>query len=271
MIAARLRRSSRSRCSRRYRSFQRHRGRSGLPGRGLVRTVRPEPGADLTGVGVVQVVEDGYGILPGPTGCLGLPGRVLGIAEVGKDSCLGVAVAEFPEQAERTLVTRRGRSMIAGLVLGFAEAVPGLRLIGAMAEFLQAEHPGLLVAAEVGVAPADGGQSPGLLHLVTDGLEQVQGPLAVAERLGVAVLEVGYPGRRHVDEGLPDPVTEPTVQLEAVRQVSTCQVVPGKLRVRPGQDAVGGGLAADIAGARRPSSALRATAASSCQCPLASR
>jgi hypothetical protein len=46
----------------------------------------------------------------------------------------------------------------------------------------------------VSVAPADGGESPGLLHLVTDGLEQAQGPLAVAECFSVAFLEIGYPG-----------------------------------------------------------------------------
>jgi hypothetical protein len=69
----------------------------------------------------------------------------------------------------------------------------------------------------------------------------------VAKRLGVAFLEIGYPGHGQVDGGLPGPVAEPAVQLEAVRQVSTCQVVPAKLRVGPGKDAV----AADLASARR--------------------
>src|SRR5580700_5528484 len=111
--------------------------------------------------------------------------------------------------------------------------------------------PGLPVAAEVGVAPADSGEGPGLLHLVTNGLEQDQGPLAVAEGFGVALLEIGYPGHSPVDDGLPGLVAEPAVLFEAVRQVSICQVIPGKLRVGPGKDAVGGGLAADLTEARR--------------------
>jgi hypothetical protein len=96
-----------------------------------------EPGTDLLGVGVVVGIEDAHGLMPGVTGCLGLPGRLLGVAEVGKDPCLGVAVAEFSEQAERTPVTRHGRGMIAGVVLGVAEAVPCLRLIGPMAKLPQ--------------------------------------------------------------------------------------------------------------------------------------
>jgi len=86
---------------------------------------------------VVQGVEDGHGLMPSPAGCLGLPGRVLGVAEVGEARRFEVAVAAFPEQAERTLVTRCGGGMIAGLVLGVAQIVPALRLIEAMATFSQ--------------------------------------------------------------------------------------------------------------------------------------
>jgi hypothetical protein len=86
---------------------------------------------------LVQGVEDGYVLMPGAASCLGLPGRVLGVAEVGEDCCLGAAVAELPEQAERTPVTRRGRGTAAGLVLGDAQAVPGFRLIRAVVEFLE--------------------------------------------------------------------------------------------------------------------------------------
>jgi hypothetical protein len=42
--------------------------------------------------------QDGYGLLPGVAGRLGLPGRVPGVAEVGQDGGLGVAVAELAEQ-----------------------------------------------------------------------------------------------------------------------------------------------------------------------------
>jgi hypothetical protein len=110
----------------------------------------------------VQGVENGHGLLPGPARQLGLPGRVPRVAEVGEDRYLTVAVAELPEQPERALVARHGRGMIAGLVLGVAQGVPAPRLIAAMPTFPQqrqgplAELPGFLVAAEVGVAPADG-------------------------------------------------------------------------------------------------------------------
>ena len=195
--------------------------------------------------------------LPGPARLLVLPGRVPCVAEVGEHRCLTVAVAELPEHRERTLVARHSRDMVAGLVLDVAQVVPDPRLIEAMATFPQqgqgplAELPGLPVAAEVGMAPADSGEGPGLLHLVTNGLEQDQGLLAVAERLGVALLEIGYPGHSPVDDGLPGLVAEPTVLFEAVRQVSMGQVVPGKLRVRPRKDAVSGGLAPDLTEARR--------------------
>jgi hypothetical protein len=39
-----------------------------------------ERGADLDGVGVAEVVEDGQGLLPGVAGGLVLPGGVAGVA-----------------------------------------------------------------------------------------------------------------------------------------------------------------------------------------------
>jgi hypothetical protein len=50
--------------------------------------------------------QDGYRLLPGVAGRLGLPGRVPGVAEVGQDGGLGVAVAELAEQTKRALVIR---------------------------------------------------------------------------------------------------------------------------------------------------------------------
>src|SRR5262249_61204831 len=42
-----------------------------------------EFGADLVGVGVVEVVEDGEGLLPGVVGGVVVAGGVVGVAEVG--------------------------------------------------------------------------------------------------------------------------------------------------------------------------------------------
>ena len=42
--------------------------------------------ADGVGVGVVEVVEDGQGVLPGVAGGLGVAGGVVGVAEV--DECV---------------------------------------------------------------------------------------------------------------------------------------------------------------------------------------
>src|SRR6516225_7643843 len=82
-------------------------------------------------------VQDGDGLPPGLAGGLILPGRMLGVTEVGQDHGLGVAVAELPEQVERPLVTRRGRDMITGSGLDIAQVVPAFGLIAAMTEFSQ--------------------------------------------------------------------------------------------------------------------------------------
>ena len=50
-----------------------------------------EFGADGVGVGVVNVGEDGEGVLPGDAGAVG-------VAEVGADEGLVVAVAQVPVQ-----------------------------------------------------------------------------------------------------------------------------------------------------------------------------
>lgn len=211
----------------------------------------------LAGVGVVEGVENRRSLMPRLAGGLGLPGRELGVAEVGQDGGLGVAVAELPEQAERAPITRHGCGVIAALVLGIAQVVPALGLIAAIAEFPQqvkgtpAERPGLLGPTEVGVAPADAGQSPGLSDLIAQGLEQAQGLLAVAEHVGVAFLEIAYPGSSQMNAGLSGPVAKPAVQLEAIRQVGMGQLITAKLRLGRGHGATGGGLATDVAQTRR--------------------
>ena len=53
---------------------------------------RGELGANLTGVGVVQVVEDGQRLPPGIPGLPRVAGGVVGVAEVGEDLGLVGAV-----------------------------------------------------------------------------------------------------------------------------------------------------------------------------------
>jgi hypothetical protein len=55
-----------------------------LVGGGTGGVVVVEPGADVGGAGVVQVVEDGEGLLPGVAGGGGLAGGMAGIAEVAE-------------------------------------------------------------------------------------------------------------------------------------------------------------------------------------------
>jgi hypothetical protein len=61
---------------------------------------RGEFAADLVGVGVVDVVEDGQGLLPGLAGGVVVAGAVVGVAEVAEDGGFAVAVAEVAVQGE---------------------------------------------------------------------------------------------------------------------------------------------------------------------------
>ena len=150
-------------------------------------------GTDLVGVGVVQVVEDDQGLLPGSQCCLLVAGRVTGIAEVCEDLGFVEAVPELPEETESALVAACGVVMVPELVLGVAEAVPCVCLLAAMeAEFLVqgkgllAERAGPLRLAEQRVDIAEGIESRGLPGSVPGGLEQVKGLLGMPERVAVS-------------------------------------------------------------------------------------
>src|SRR5215469_3098855 len=144
--------------------------------RGGVAGCAGELGADLVGVGVLQVFEDGEGLLPGLPGLGRLAGGVAGVAEVGEGLCFVEAVAGSPVQTEGTLVAGGGFVEVAQMVLGVSQAVPDISLgpavadFGAQGECLAAEHPSLLVVTEKPVAPADGIERFGRSRLVADGL-----------------------------------------------------------------------------------------------------
>src|SRR5439155_10510145 len=75
-------------------------------GRWLVEVV--EFGADGVGVGVVELVEDGQGLLPRSTGGGGVAGSMVGVTEVGESVGFLVAVAEVPKQVEGVLIAGEG-------------------------------------------------------------------------------------------------------------------------------------------------------------------
>jgi hypothetical protein len=60
-----------------------------------------ELGADLAGVGMLDVFEDGQRLLPGLPGLGQLAGGVTAVAEVGEGVRFSGAAAGIPEEAER--------------------------------------------------------------------------------------------------------------------------------------------------------------------------
>jgi hypothetical protein len=90
------------------------------------------------------------------------------------------------------LVAGGGGGEVAQVVLGVSQAVPGMPLEPAVADFrAQVECPaagqaGLMVVTQKPVIPADVVERFGLGGLVAGGLEQAQCLLGVPERVGVA-------------------------------------------------------------------------------------
>jgi hypothetical protein len=84
-----------------------------------------EAGADLAGIGMLQVVKDGQGLLPGAAGGQLVSSCLAGVAEVGEDLGPAAAVAGVAVDVECLLVAGNGLGVIAQLVVGIAEAVQG--------------------------------------------------------------------------------------------------------------------------------------------------
>ena len=95
-----------------------------------------ELGADDIGIGMVEVAEDGQGLLPGVARGGEVAGFVMGVAEVGEHVGLEVAVAEVPDQGEGPVVAGNGLRVVAEVMVGVAEAVPGGGLPVAVVEVL---------------------------------------------------------------------------------------------------------------------------------------
>jgi len=71
---------------------------------------------------VVEVVEDGQGLLPGVAGGVEFAGGVVDVAEVVEGVGLAVAGAEVPVQGEGVPVADDGLGVLAEVVMGVAEA-----------------------------------------------------------------------------------------------------------------------------------------------------
>jgi hypothetical protein len=121
--------------------------------RGPIRTAQvelAEPGAHPLRVGMAEVGKDDQCLVPGAAGGVPVSFRTLRVTEVGEDRGLVVAVAQILVQREGLLVAGDGPLVVAELVVGVTEAVPGGRLAIMIAELLQE-----------GSAPAGNGRGPG--------------------------------------------------------------------------------------------------------------
>jgi hypothetical protein len=96
-----------------------------------------EFGPYLFGVRVAKFVEDGQGGLPGVAGAVLVAGGLVGVAEAGEGDGFFAALAEVSIQVDGVLVAGDGFGVVAEVVVCVAEAVPREGLPGAVAELLK--------------------------------------------------------------------------------------------------------------------------------------
>jgi hypothetical protein len=185
-----------------------------------------EFGAELVGVGVVELVEDDQGVLPGLVCGLGIAGGVVRVAEPGECVGFAVEVAEIPVQLEGVLVAGDCLGVVAEVVVGIADDLPCLSLSVEVAADLLVQGEGLLAGGEGlsvvpahGVEPTDCGEGVGLPAHAPGGAVQVEGLLGVVEAFGGAALPSPCLGEADVGVGVPGPVAGVAVQVEGVPQM----------------------------------------------------
>lgn len=141
-----------------------------------------EPGANLVGPRVAQVVQDVQGLLPGLAGSKRLTASIVAVAKMDEGLDLIKAVALLSGEGKGLLVADDGLGVRPEVVASVAHAVPGIRLTVPVAEFLVqrqgllAAGQGLLVVTQLGVAPADVVEGRGLPVPVADGPAQLTAP-----------------------------------------------------------------------------------------------
>jgi hypothetical protein len=72
-----------------------------------------EFGAQVLGVGLIELGEDGQGLLVGVAAGVGVAGGLVRVAEVGQSVGFVVAVADIPEQVEGVAVAGDGLGVVA--------------------------------------------------------------------------------------------------------------------------------------------------------------
>jgi hypothetical protein len=92
---------------------------------GAGRSGFPELVADLAGVGVVQVIEDGQCLLQGTAGGGVLSGRVPGVRETGQGFSPELQIVVVTEDIDGLLVAGDGFAVLAQEMVGVAEAAQG--------------------------------------------------------------------------------------------------------------------------------------------------
>jgi hypothetical protein len=111
-----------------------------LPGRRAGRG--REAWRELFGVEMVELLENRRGLLPHGTRSVGVTCGVVAVAKVGKDIGLAIPVLDLPGQVDGFPVAANGLSMLTQLMVGIAEAVPGIGLPDAGTKLLlQGESP----------------------------------------------------------------------------------------------------------------------------------
>src|SRR6266511_2326518 len=213
---------------------------------GVARVV--ELGADLVGVGVVDLFEDGQCSLPRVASRVDLAGGLVRLAEAGQRAGLVVAVAEVPVRDQGLLVVLGGLGVVPEVVVGVAEAVPRVGLPVAVAarrpcrEGLLAVGQRLLVVAQLRVVPADVVQRAGHAGRIAAGPKQVEGLPGMAERVGEAPLPFEHPAEAQVGVGRSGVVAQRGVQLEGLLEMGVGVAVAVQPDVREAEAAVGVGL-----------------------------
>jgi hypothetical protein len=104
--------------------------------------VRPEPGADRAGVGVVEGVEDGHGLLPGPTRFVALPERVPELRFASRNSGSGSWRRAGNQADPRANCTERCRQKLESQLSSKAPPGKGAAVGQAFAWLVSSSVPG---------------------------------------------------------------------------------------------------------------------------------
>jgi hypothetical protein len=129
-------------------------------------------GPNVGRIRMIEVAQNGQGLLPGVPGRVHVAGFAAGLAEMGQGIGGRVGNPHIPEQLKRRPVTRFGSCVFAEMVMDVTESVPGIRRTGLIPEHLVQRESllrvmkCLLIFPEQGVTPADRVQRGGFPRLV---------------------------------------------------------------------------------------------------------